>query len=116
MENTINQDLSAIEASGLIRLAQVEPELAYIFKHALVQEVAYESLLRSDRKRMHRLVGESLERLYPGQEHDLAPVLAHHFQRAEDQVKALKYYTLAGDLAARRFANTEAVAFYSSAI
>ncbi len=52
--------LSALEASGLIRLAQVEPEIEYLFRHALVQDAAYASLLKADRRILHRTVGEAL--------------------------------------------------------
>ncbi len=62
---TLVSQLTTLEFAGLIRLAQVQPELEYVFRHALVQEAAYASLLRQDRRDLHRAVGETLERLYP---------------------------------------------------
>ncbi len=56
--------LTILEAGGLIRLAAVAPDLAYLFRHALLQDAAYASLLRADRKLLHRLVAEKLEALY----------------------------------------------------
>jgi hypothetical protein len=100
----------------LIRLAQVVPERAYLFRHALVQDAAYGSLLRVDRKRLHRMVGETLEALYPEREAELAPLLAEHFAGAGDDMRSLHYYTLAGDGAAGRYANPEAIAHYSRAL
>jgi predicted ATPase len=52
--------LTALETSGLIRRLQVQPEIEYLFRHALVQEATYASLLRQDRKQLHRSVGEAI--------------------------------------------------------
>jgi tetratricopeptide (TPR) repeat protein len=110
--------LAALEASGLIRLAEVEPEIEYLFRHALVQDAAYASLLKADRRVLHRAVGEALERLYPGQlaSRELAPVLARHFREAGDAERAFKYYALAGEAALGTYANAEAEAHYRAAL
>lgn len=112
----IEAHLDALETSGLIRLAQTQPDLEYLFHHALLQDAAYNSLVKSDRRAQHRSVGDALERLYPDRLDELAPVLALHFGEAGDGERALKYYTRAGDLALRRYANAEAVAHYSRAL
>ena len=62
----ISSQLNMLEISGLIRLVQAQPELEYLFRHALVQETAYGSLLKQDRKRLHLAVGTALEKLYAG--------------------------------------------------
>ena len=62
----VQAQLAALEASSLIRLAQPPPELEYIFQHALTRDAAYASLLRADRRALHRVVGETLERLHAG--------------------------------------------------
>ncbi|HLF27558.1 MAG TPA: hypothetical protein VJG32_14585 [Anaerolineae bacterium] len=110
--------LTTLETSGLIRLAQTQPEVEYLFRHALVQEAAYDSLLKNSRRQLHRSVGEVLERLYPDRlaSRDLAPLLGWHFLEAGDERRALKYFTLAGDAAARVYANTEAVMHYTQAL
>ncbi|MCP4536633.1 MAG: hypothetical protein GY832_05760, partial [Chloroflexi bacterium] len=113
--NSLDQ-LDHLETSGLIRLAQDEPELEYLFRHALVQDAAYRSLLRQDRKRIHQVVGETLERLYPERWDEIAPLLGHHFAIAGDDVRALKYFTLAGDTDAAEYANAEAVSHYTRAL
>ncbi len=59
---SLRAHLGKLEASGLIWLAQVEPELAYLFRHALVQDAAYVSLLKADRRILHRTVGERSDR------------------------------------------------------
>jgi tetratricopeptide (TPR) repeat protein len=115
---TLQTQLSTLEASGLIRLTAVQPELEYLFRHALVQEAAYASLVKADRKRLHLAVGEALESLYPEQtaSRELAPLLAEHFFKAGDDERALKYFTLAGDAAAHVYANAEAIAHYTRAL
>jgi len=115
---TLAGHLSTLEASGLIRLAQVQPEIEYLFRHSLVQEAAYGSLVKNDRKRLHLAAGEALERLYPQrlESLELAPRLADHFCEAGDDARALSYSTLAGDAAFRQYANAEAAEHYKRAL
>src|SRR5688572_6607089 len=108
----IDDALSTLETSGLIRLASIEPELEYLFRHALVQDVAYESLLRRDRALLHRAVGEALEAAYPDRQEELSATLARHFDAAGMADRALIYHIQAGDLAARQFANEIATRHY----
>jgi tetratricopeptide (TPR) repeat protein len=109
-------NLNTLESSGMIRLLRAQPELEYLFRHALAQDAAYISLLKQDRKRLHLVVGEALEHLYPEQRDELAATLAFHFERAEVHEKGIHYFTLAGDRARDGYANAEAVAFYRAAI
>ena len=113
---SLHAQLDVLETSGLIRRAQSLPELEYLFRHSLVQEAAYHSLLKQQRRALHQSIGEALEREAPGAPSGLAPVLAHHFYEAGDAARALKYYTLAGDSAARKFAAPESLAHYSRAL
>lgn len=106
--------LARLEASELVRPAR-EQELTYWFRHALLQETARASLLHHERKRLHRLVGESLEQLYPERRAELAPLLAQHFAEAGDDAKTLEYAELSGDVASRINANAEALNCYSRA-
>ncbi|GIV96295.1 MAG: hypothetical protein KatS3mg057_0952 [Herpetosiphonaceae bacterium] len=112
----LEDQIAALESAGLVDLAAFQPELEYIFRHALIQEAAYESLLRQDRRRIHRTVGLALEQIYPAQREDLAPLLAHHFLEAGDDERALHYFTLAGDTAMQRYACPEAIAHYTQAL
>jgi predicted ATPase len=84
--------LATLETSGLSRLAQIEPEIEYLFRHALVQEAAYETILKADRRVLHRVVGEALERLYPDRLTELAPILGQHFAEAGASEKASAIY------------------------
>lgn len=108
-------ELGTLEASGLVQVAALEPELEYLFRHALVQDAAYSSLLKQDRRTLHRLAAESLLVLYPDRHRELAAVVALHFERAGDPAAAAEYLVIAGDHALERFANREAFAFYERA-
>ncbi|HKW72599.1 MAG TPA: hypothetical protein VJQ08_07215 [Candidatus Dormibacteraeota bacterium] len=105
-------ELGTLEASGLIEIAALQPELEYLFRHALVQEAAYASLLKQDRRSLHRAAAETILALHPGRERELAGVIGMHFEQSGDAASAARYLLLAGDHAFERFANREAVAFY----
>ena len=113
---SISISLNELENSGLIRQAQLEPELEYIFRHALVQDASYESLLKADRRVLHANVAQILEKLYPTRLDELAATLAEHYDKAENYPKALEYYLNAGKTAAKVYANTEASVLFSRAI
>ncbi len=115
---TLLNQLNTLESSGLIRMVQLQPDLEYLFRHALIQEAAYASLVRQDRRQLHRSVGETIEQLAADRvsSPDLAPLLARHFDLAAEPDRALKYYALAADQAAQQYANVEAVAHYTRAI
>jgi serine phosphatase RsbU (regulator of sigma subunit)/tetratricopeptide (TPR) repeat protein len=108
--------LSHLETSGLIRLARVEPDLEYLFRHNLVQQAAYGSLLDADRKRLHLAVGQALEQIFCDRLDELAPALARHFREAGENEKALTYYTRAAETALASYANQEAESHYHDAL
>jgi hypothetical protein len=108
-------ELGTLEASGLVQVAALEPELEYLFRHALVQDAAYSSLLKQDRRTLHRLAAETLLKLYPERRRELAGVIALHFERAGDTAAAVEHLVDAGEHALERFANREAIAFFDRA-
>ncbi len=112
----IAPQLQTLEISGLIHLASASPELEYIFRHALLQEAVYNSLLKNDQKALHLAVGEVLEGLYTGRIEQIAAHLAYHFSNAEDLQRAVKYYQLAGDIAMQGYATPEALELYTRAV
>lgn len=107
--------LDTLESKGLIRVATIEPELEYLFRHALVQDAAYESLLKQERRALHRLVGDVLEELYPERHGELAAVLGRHFEQAGDGAKAIEYLTAAAHFAYERNAIVEAYELFGRA-
>jgi len=105
---TIADQLAQLEnAQLLLRLS--EEELTYIFKHALVQDTAYQSLLKQERKHLHRVVGEALEAAYPAQLDENAAPLAHHFAEADERAKAITYARQAAHRFLKHYAYEEAV-------
>jgi tetratricopeptide (TPR) repeat protein len=115
---SLQPQLAQLENAGLIRLAAAAPELAYLFRHGLIQDAAYSTLIRSQRRRWHRATAEVLESTYPTQAStvELAPILANHFTLAGDGPRALRYLVLAGDAAFGNYANAEAATFYRQAL
>ncbi len=105
---TLSGHLGTLESAGLIRLAQLEPDLEYLFRHALVQDAAYTSLLPADQKQLHLSVGLAIESLFPDRLEEYAAVLARHFEEADEDQRAHDYFILAGQAALASFANLEA--------
>src|SRR4030095_15613223 len=91
-------------------------EPIYVFKHALTQEVAYDSLLTTRRQVLHATAGHAMERLYDKGLAEHSEELAHHFSRGEVWEKAFGYLTKSGDKARQAFANQEAITFYTQAL
>jgi predicted ATPase len=112
---TVDTQLDTLEAKGLVRVASYQPELEYLFRHALVQDAAYESLLKQERRALHRTVGEALEQLYPDRRGELAAVLAMHFENAGDSERAVRYAMEAAQFALDRNAIVEAFGLYQRA-
>ena len=107
--------LDTLEARGLIRVATLDPELEYLFRHALLQDTAYESLLKQERRVLHQVVGNTLEELYPERAGELAAVLARHFEQAGETDKAVHYLMAAAAFARDRNAIVESFDLYSRA-
>ena len=100
----------------LIDAADASAAPAYAFKHALVQDAAYESLLRATRQEIHRKIAETLIALFPDTTAARPDLVAQHFSKAGLGAQALKYWQLAGQLALGRAANHEAIAHIKRAL
>jgi len=111
----LNSSLTRLEAAQLVRRVAGD-DAAYIFKHALTQESAYASMLKTRRVELHRLVTLTYEQLYADRLDEFAALLAQHCAEAGDDVKSLDYCLRAGDVAARVYANAEAITHYSRAL
>lgn len=116
LKKRIEAGLSELTRAELVR-ALNDAEPAYFFKHALVQDTAQASLLNHDRKRLHRHVAETYEKIYADRCMDeFAGLLAQHYGEAGEDAKTLTYAMHAGDIAASEYANVEAIAFYTQAL
>ena len=115
-DGSLDGHLRNLERVDLIREASRIPEFRYIFKHELVKDAAYGSILRRSRAEFHRRVAEAIETLHAdGLEGD-ADRLAYHYAQAGEDERALKYQAIAGDSAVRLYANAEAITHYTKAI
>ena len=92
------------------------PDLEYIFKHALTQEVAYNSLLVARRKEFHEKIGRAIERLYSVNLEEFYEILGYHYFQSENFESAYSYYRLSGEKAFNKFSNWEAMDAFKSAL
>jgi predicted ATPase/class 3 adenylate cyclase len=91
------------------------PELEYVFKHALTQEVAYNSLLLKRRTEIHKKIGQAIEKLYPDRLAEFYEMLAHHYDHGEAWDKATEYHVKAGIKARKNFAFQTALNYFNRA-
>src|ERR1700676_1074239 len=108
--------LSALQASEFIYEQPAATGVEYVFKHALTQEVAYNSLLIERRKQLHEGAGQALESIFAGQLDDHLGQLAHHYSHSDNVTKAVEYLGRVGQQALQRSAHTDAINSLTSAI
>jgi class 3 adenylate cyclase/tetratricopeptide (TPR) repeat protein len=116
MKEDLKSHLLNLQGLEFIYEKRLFPELEYIFKHALTQEVAYNSLLLARRKEIHGRIGKAIEELYPDRIEEFYEMLAYHYSKSEALDKAYHYLKLSGDKAVRSSANQEALHHYKDAI
>jgi class 3 adenylate cyclase/tetratricopeptide (TPR) repeat protein len=109
-EPQLHEALDRLANAGLLFVRGTPPQSSYIFKHALVQDAAYGTLLRSRRQQLHTRVAVSLEDRFPEIVRTQPALLAQHCAEAELPEKAVVYWLKAGEQALARSAMTEAVA------
>jgi predicted ATPase/class 3 adenylate cyclase len=102
--------LDQLEAAGLVFSSGRPPEATYTFKHALVQDAAYSTLLRSRRQQLHTAIAQAIERDFPQHAEAEPELLAHHYDEAGLPEPALRYWLRAGERSIERSANHEATA------
>jgi tetratricopeptide (TPR) repeat protein len=103
-------ELERLADSGLLQARGPEPGSAYVFKHALVQEAAYASLLKTTRQQYHEKVAQALEQQFPETAAQQPHLVAHHHAEAGQAAAAIEWWSKASARAAERFASREAVA------
>jgi ABC-type oligopeptide transport system substrate-binding subunit/class 3 adenylate cyclase len=111
-DGELRGSLNELQRLDLVREARRWPQPEYRFKHALIQEAAYRTILTDQRTRLHRKAAEWLENRYAGHEEEVYGLLAHHWLYAEDEDKAIAYLTRAGDKARQEYALDEAIDHY----
>lgn len=115
-KNRLSDYLATLGTLDITLLEAPDPNLAYIFKHIITQEVAYNMMLFSQRRELHRAVARWYEAAYHEDLAPFYPLLAHHWRGANDTLKTVEYLEKAGEEALRNYVNEEAIEFFSEAI
>jgi len=102
--------LAELVCHELLYQRGIPPQATYTFRHALVHEVAYQSLLKKTRVKFHRKIANVLNTLFPDKIEKTPEIMAHHCTEAGDYKNAAKFWLRAGRMAMQRFANSDAVA------
>jgi class 3 adenylate cyclase/predicted ATPase len=113
---SLRDALARLEDAQLIVSRGSPPDAVYTFKHALLQDVAYESMLRSQRRSLHADLARALQDLSPQIATTEPATLAHHYTRAGDDVAAFEWWSKAGEQAMLRSAYAEAMAHFANAL
>jgi class 3 adenylate cyclase len=115
-ETDLYRRLASLQRKEFLYEQPAFPESEYLFKHALTQEVAYGTVPQEQRKALHERTGHAIEALYEKQLEHHYSELAHHYSRSTNAEKAVEYLRLAGQQAAQRSANQEAVRHLTAAL
>jgi class 3 adenylate cyclase/predicted ATPase len=108
-KSELDQALAQLTASGLAFQQGTPPAAVYTFKHALVQDAAYDSLLKRRRQELHGKIARVIEEHFPNVQAAEPELLAYHYTEAKQPQRAISLWQQAGNLALRRMAPTEAI-------
>ena len=109
-EATLQQELTQLVDAELLYQRGLPPQAHYLFKHALIQEAAYQSLLRRIRQEHHRRIAQVLEERFPETRDSQPELLAHHYTEAGLSVQAVAYWQQAAQQALERSAHLDVLA------
>jgi predicted ATPase len=108
-EMTLQHGLQQLADAELLYRRGVPPQATYLFKHALIQDAAYQSLLKSTRQQYHQRIAQVLEAQFPETAKTQPELLAHHYTEAGLWMQAIPFWQRAGQHAIERSANVEAI-------
>ncbi len=114
-DDRIDRGLSTLERLDFIRTRSLQPELEYMFKHPLTQEVVYNSVLKKERQEIHEQIALVMEQLFQQRLPEFYETLAFHFLRGRSTVKAVEYLMLSGKKSLSRYAVEEADQYFREA-
>ena len=115
-EDALHRGLAHLQAAEFLYETRLFPEREYTFKHALTHEVAYNSVLLERRRVVHERAAQAIEGLFPARLPEHYHVLAHHYSRSGNTVKAVDYLHRAGQQAVERSAYAEAGSHLTAAV
>src|SRR5215470_13608935 len=104
-EATLRRGLHQLVEAEFLYQQGLPPQATYTFKHALIQDVAYQSLLRSTRQQYHQRIAQALETQFPATVATQPELVAHHYTEAGQSESAITYWQRAGQQAFQRSAN-----------
>src|SRR5262249_4936599 len=108
-EPSLQQALAKLVEAEVLYQRGVPPQATYLFKHALIQDAAYQSLLKSTRQQYHQQIAMVLEERFTETKETQPELLAHHYTEASLIAQAIPYWQRAGERASQRSANIEAI-------
>jgi len=115
LKDQLDHHLHRLEQFDLIRIRSFQPELEYIFKHALTQEVVYNGLLKKERQVVHERIGLVMEQLFRERLSEFYETLAFHFKQGQSLHKAVDYLMKSGEKSLNRYAVEESHKYYQEA-
>jgi len=115
VDETINECLDNLKTLDLVKERANDPDLEYIFKHALTQEVVYNGLLRKERQTIHERIGLVMEEVFKERRPEFYETLAYHFTRSGTTLKAIEYLIKSGEKSRNRYAVTESHQYFLEA-
>ena len=115
-ERELLSHLSVLKDSELLYERGIYPQSTYVFKHALTQEVTYNSLLLKSRKEIHEKIGRTIEQIYPERLEEFFEILANHYSKSDNLEKAYQYLKLSTHKATENYSTWEAFRFCKEAI
>jgi class 3 adenylate cyclase/tetratricopeptide (TPR) repeat protein len=115
-DNVLQDALMRLTEAELLFARGTPPDAVYSFKHALVQDTAYSTMLRARRQQLHGAIAQLLEKRFPDMIASTPEIIAQQFEGAGRSEQAIRYWRQAGDRDLRRFAMKEAIAHYGNAL
>ncbi len=115
LKDAVDKSLSGLERLDFIRARTLQPDLEYIFKHALTQEVVYNGLLKKERQALHDRIGLVIEQLFHERLPEFYETLAYHYRQGQFPLKAVEYLTKAGEKSFGKYALNEAHSYFKEA-
>ena len=113
---TMRPALVTLERERFVAPYELTPEEKYAFRHALVQEVVYQTQLMSQRRAAHASVGAAIVELFGDRLDEFVDILAYHYGRSDDDANARRFLLRAGQRAQRLYASAEALAYFEAAL
>ena len=115
LEERIDGELSHLERLDLIRTRSLQPDIEYMFKHALTQEIVYNGLLKKQRREIHEQIAQVMESVFKDRLAEFNETLAYHFARGQSVTKAVDYLVKSGEKSLARYAVEEAHQYFKKA-